>query len=298
VASVAEEACCSFDDVAQALEVISCSSPPLSPVQGSAGGVEGDFNAAGAGLLASAIARGSLTASSYAPRISDLTAAGTKVGPLLPARLSTAAPSVASHDSTLQWGSGGGAPAGAAAGTESPRCTSPAAFKSAKMSSAVAAAASAAGAGHAAAGVRLPSAAGAGQQQGGQGSDAVQGRDAVQNPLYEDADGESCVPPCLLHAAVGRYCICIAQLSSFHLSLAMPVCTSTNCLFDLAFAVSLQLLQVRRPRRCWRRASRPWRARWQRRSKQAQQQGLLLVTPFQQAKLRQVPVKLPGLLVA
>lgn len=192
VASVAEEACCSFDDVTQALEVISYSSPPLSPVQGSPGGLEGDFNAAGAGLLASAIARGSLTASSYAPRISDMTAAGTKVGPLLPGRLSSAAPSVGSHDSTMQWGSGGGGPAAAAeapAGTGSPRCTSPAAFKSARLSSALAAAASAGGSGHAAAGARLPGAAAAGQQQGRQGSDAVQGKDAVQNPLYEDADG-------------------------------------------------------------------------------------------------------------
>uniref|UniRef100_A0A383WJV6 EF-hand domain-containing protein n=2 Tax=Tetradesmus obliquus TaxID=3088 RepID=A0A383WJV6_TETOB len=192
VASVAEEACCSFDDVTQALEVISYSSPPLSPVQGSPSGLEGDFNAAGAGLLASAIARGSLTASSYAPRISDMTAAGTKVGPLLPGRLSSAAPSVGSHDSTMQWGSGGGGPAAAAeapAGTGSPRCTSPAAFKSARLSSALAAAASAGGSGHAAAGARLPGAAAAGQQQGRQGSDAVQGKDAVQNPLYEDADG-------------------------------------------------------------------------------------------------------------
>jgi hypothetical protein len=194
VASVAEEACCSFDDVTQALEVISCSSPPLSPVQGSPGGLDADFNAAGAGLLAVAIARGSLTASSHAPRISDFTAAGTKVGPLMPGRLSSAAPSVVSHGSgsTLAWGSGGGAPApaaGATAGPDSPRCTSPAAFKSAKMSS-LAAAASAAGSGCAAAAVRLPGAAAAGQQQGRQGTDAVQGRDAVQNPLYEDADGE------------------------------------------------------------------------------------------------------------
>jgi hypothetical protein len=196
VASVAEEACCSFDDITQALEVISCSSPPMSPVQGSPGGVDGDFNAAGAGLLASAVARGSLVASSYAPRISDLMSTGTKVGPLLPGRLPSAAHD-SSPGSTLQWGSAGGAAAGtaslrsydaaAAAGSEGGRCTSPAAFKTARMSSALAAAASAAGPGHAAAGVRLP---GTGQQQGCQGSNDVQGRDAVQNPLYEDADGE------------------------------------------------------------------------------------------------------------
>ncbi|KAF6262551.1 hypothetical protein COO60DRAFT_614938 [Scenedesmus sp. NREL 46B-D3] len=195
VASVAEEACCSFDDVTQALEVISCSSPPLSPVQGSPGGLAGDFNAAGAGLLAAAVARGSLAASYHVPRISDLTAAGTKVGPLLPGRLFSAAPSVADYDSTAPGSmvrrgciSEGNPAAAAAAGPEALRCTSPAAFKATRISSALAAAASAAGPGHAAAGVRLPGAVGAGQLQGRQGNDDERGTDAVQNPLYEAAD--------------------------------------------------------------------------------------------------------------
>lgn len=106
---MAEEAGCSFDDVTQGLEVISQSSPPVSPVAGMPGHLEDtDFDAAGPGVVPAAAARGSLASAAQVPRISDFNATGTKVGPLLPGRpggtRSRCSILAASHDSSLPVG--------------------------------------------------------------------------------------------------------------------------------------------------------------------------------------------------